>query len=51
MEPKCSWPILAKHESEGNEGRLLFAAANPKTLKLAKITYFEVLNNLITIKR
>ena len=44
------WPILAKHESEANEGRLLFADANPKTFELSKITYFVVLNNLITIK-
>ena len=44
------WPILAKHESEANEDRLLFAVANPKTVKLPKITYFVVLNNLITIK-
>lgn len=44
------WPILAKHESEAIEGRLLFAAANPKPFKLSKITYFVVLNNLITIK-
>ena len=44
------WPILAKHKSEANEGRLLFAAGNPETLKLPKITYFVVLNNLITIR-
>ena len=44
------WPILAKHETEANENRLLFAVANPKFLKLPKITYFVVLNNLIAIK-
>ena len=49
-EPIMHWPILAKHESEAIEGRLLFAAANPKPFKLSKITYFVVLNNLITIK-